>query len=84
MQFDALHYLGSPSNMYENLFYGWKNHHYLFGLGSNVKFGDYQIWGLALFVQKTQITYDSIKLHNMVADKKNPTAWQESCDSQNS
>ena len=41
--------------MSDNLFYGWKHHLYLFGLGSNVKFWDYQIWGLALFVQKMQI-----------------------------
>ena len=33
-----------------------------------------------MFVQKSQTNQDSIKVHNMVADKKNVIAQEEFCD----
>ena len=58
----------------KNLFYGWKLHLYPFGLGGDVKEWYEHSIDLALFVQKTKIGVDGFKLHNMVADKKNPTS----------
>ena len=52
----------------KNLFNGWKQHIYPFGLCGNIKKRDEHSRVLVLFVQKNQIGVDGFKLHDIMAD----------------